>query len=264
MPEPFYFGDPQRLLFGLRHPAEPLPSSAMLVCGPLLQEGIRCQRALWSLGQALAAQGTETMRFDWHGSGDSAGGSLDISLPGLVSDLTTANEHMRRTQGQVRRRVLGLRSAAVPVLLQASSCAIPVDLVLWAPVFDGRALVASWRQQHARQLHGAGRFLKTPLPADDNELLGFEVQAAFLEALQEFQCDQALLPAGSRILLVQWRTSDSTDEFLRRQRAAGVAVECLPLELEDEPDWDNPDHFETQIFPRRAVARVAAHLAEAA
>lgn len=265
MPEPFYFGNAQRVLFGLRHPAAAVPRRGdLLVCAPLLQEGIRCQRALWTLGQALAAQGMGAMRFDWYGSGDSGGSSLEMSLPGLAGDIAVANGYLERAEGVAQRRMLGLRTAAVPLLLHASSSATPVDLVLWAPVLDGRALVANWRQQHRRQLQGAGRFLKKPLPASGNELLGFEVDEAFLDALQAWQWDQLRLPAGSSVLVVQWQVSPCVDGFLKQQRAAGVTVECLQLEPGDEPDWDNPDHFETQIFPRRAVTRVAACLAEAA
>ena len=264
MPEPFNFGDPQRSLFGLRHPAEVVSRSGMLVCAPLLQEGIRCQRALWSLGQALAVQGVEVMRFDWHGSGDSSGDSIDMELPGLVRDIATANEFLKRTKSLVNARILGLRSAAVPVLLHAASSSVPVEIVLWAPVLDGRVLVAAWQAQHRRQLQGAGRFLKPPLLVDESELLGFVVDADFLRDLQEFTCDRLILPAGSRVLLAQWRASTFTDEFIRKQGQAGVTVECLQLEPGDEPDWDNPDDFETQIFPRRAVARMSAFLAEAA
>ena len=264
MPEPFHFGDPQRSLFGLRHPAEVMPQGGILLCASLLQEGIRCQRALWSLGQALAAQGIEAMRFDWHGSGDSGGDSVDMELPGLVSDIATANEFFKRTQGLARTRLLGLRSSAVPLLLHAASSPTPVDLVLWAPVLDGYALVATWQAQHRCQLQSAGRFLKPPLAVDANELLGFVVNPTLIEALEKFASDQVILPAGSRVLLVQWRASASTDEFIRKQGRAGLIVETLQLEIGDEPDWDNPDHFETQIFPRRAVARLAAFLAEAA
>ena len=264
MPDPFYFGDRQRLLFGLRHGTQVAPNGALLVCGPLLQENIRCQRALWSLGQAMAAQGTEVLRFDWYGSGDSGGDSRDMNLSGLISDIAVAKEQLMLAKSPVRRRLLGLRSAAIPLLLQASSSATPVDIVLWAPVLEGPALVAAWREQHRRQLYSTGRFPKSPLPADDNELLGFVVDDALLDALQAFKYERVALPEGSRLLLVQWQASPCTDEFMRRQRAAGVEVECLQLAPSDEPDWDNPDDFETQIFRRMAVSRVAAYLAETA
>ncbi|MET0892537.1 MAG: hypothetical protein ABWY01_03095 [Pseudoxanthomonas sp.] len=274
MPEPFYFGDHPRVLFGLRHPAGATPRGAVLVCAPLLQEGIRCQRALWSLCQAVAARGLEALRFDWYGSGDSRGDSLDMSLSGLASDIQAAGECLPLPEATAPMRssgprlpgprMLGLRSAALPLLLHAGACTRPVDLVLWAPALDGESLVSAWREQHRRQLHVTGRFPKPPLPAGENELLGFVVDDGLLEALQAWKGDQVTLPAGSRILLVQWRATPSTEDFVHRQRAGGVTVEYLQLDAGDEPDWDNPDQFETQIFPRSAVNRVASHLVETA
>ncbi|MEO6517766.1 MAG: hypothetical protein ABIO17_02055 [Pseudoxanthomonas sp.] len=269
MAEPFYFGDQPRVLFGLRHLAAATPKGNVLVCAPLLQEGIRCQRALWALAQAMAAQGLETLRFDWYGSGDSRGNSNEISLPGLAADIQSARQQLPLVRTGTPSplpvaRLLGVRSAALPLLLHASCSTQPADLVLWAPTLDGASLVAAWREQHRRQLYVTGRFPKPPQAAASNELLGFVLHERLLQALQAWQCAQVTLPVGSRVMLVQWRSTASTDVFVRRQRAAGVAVEYLQLDADDEPDWDNPDHFETQIFPRRAVNRLAAQLAEAA
>ena len=269
MPEIFYFGRGQRTLLGLRHPPATQPHAAMLVCAPLLQEGIRCQRALWSLSEALAAAGVDVLRFDWFGSGDSAGSSAEIDVPGLVEDIAAAEFLMRSPAGPdrtvlVRPRLFGLRSAALPLLAYASARREPVDVVLWAPALDGRALTAAWREQHRRQLHGAGRFLSANTVSDDDELLGFVIDRDLLEDLGAWHGSDLLLPAGSRLVLAQWPASPADQAFVDAQRAAGVMVEYLQLDGADEPAWDDPDQFETQIFPRQAVTQLARHLAEAA
>jgi len=266
MPEIFYFGRPRRALLGLRHPP-PVGErvhGAVLVCAPLLQEGIRCQRALWSLAETLAAAGVEVMRFDWFGSGDSAGESAGIVMPGLVDDIASAEIFMASPASSPRPRLFGLRSAALPLLAHASQCGEPVDIVLWAPALDGHALVAAWREQHRRQLHTAGRFLSTQVASDDDELLGFVLDRSLLDDLGGLQGRDLLLPAGSRLTLVQWPASPIDAAFVAAQRAAGVAVEHVELDGADEPAWDDPDQFETQLFPRRAVTQVAMHLAASA
>ena len=263
MQEPLYFGDPARPLFGLRHLADGRQAASVLLCSPLLQEGIRCHRALWALGQALASKGLQAGRFDWYGSGDSGGDSTGMDVPGLAADIVMAQRTLG-SGGAMPSRIVALRSAALPVLLHASLRAEPVDLVLWSPVMEGAELVPAWREQHRRQLHAAGRFLKPPIASSQSELLGFEVTEGFLQALQALRFDTLVLPVGSRVTLLQWQASEHTEEFMRRQNSAGVSVESLLLDTGDEPDWDNPDLFETQILPRRAVARVAAYLAETA
>ena len=269
MPEIFYFGRGPRTLLGLRHPPLVQPHTAMLVCAPLLQEGIRCQRALWSLSEALAAAGVDVLRFDWFGSGDSAGTSADIDVPGLVDDIAAAEFQMRSSAeaaqaGLARPRLFGLRSAALPLLAYASARREPVDVVLWAPALDGRALAAMWREQHRRQLHTAGRFLSANTASDDDELLGFVIDRDLLEDLGAWHGGDLLLPAGSRLVLVQWPASPVDESFTAAQRGAGVMVERFDLDGADEPAWDDPDQFETQIFPRQAVTQLARHLAEAA
>jgi uncharacterized protein len=261
MPEIFYFGSPDRALLGLRHPPLGRAHGAVLACAPLLQEGIRCQRALWSLSETLAAAGIDVLRFDWFGSGDSAGTSADIVVPGLVDDLASAESFMRSSAALPGPRLLALRSAALPLLAHASRRREPVDVVLWAPVLDGAALAASWREQHRRQLHVAGRFLSAETASDDDELLGFVLDRDLLDDVGTLQGKNLLLPAGSKLLLAHWASSPVDESFVAAQRAAGVAVECLELDDADEPDWDDPDGFETQIFPRRAVNRLAGQLA---
>ena len=274
MPEIFYFGRGPRTLLGLRHPPVAQPHAAMLVCAPLLQEGIRCQRALWSLSETLAAAGIDVLRFDWFGSGDSAGTSADIDVPGLVDDIAAAEFLMRTSAGAgqarttqaglARPRLFGLRSAALPLLAYASARREPVDVVLWAPALDGRALAAVWREQHRRQLHTAGRFLSADTASDDDELLGFTIDRDLLEDIGAWHGSDLLLPAGSRLVLAQWPASPVAESFVDAQRDAGVMVECFDLDGADEPAWDDPDQFETQIFPRQAVTQLARHLAEAA
>lgn len=263
MPEVFHFGVAQRGLLGIRHCSGPDAHAAVLICAPLLQEGIRCQRALWSLSETLMIAGVDVLRFDWFGSGDSAGDSDGIDVPGLVDDLRTAESTLRSCCATSDVRLLGLRSAVLPLLAYASTCREPVDLVLWAPVLDGRELVAGWREQHRRQLDDVGRYLRAGTRSDDDELLGFVLSRRLLDGLEALQADKLVLPAGSRILLAQWQPSPGTDAFVRAQRDAGVLIELLQLESVDAPDWDHPGQFDTQLFPRRAVIQITAQMAEA-
>lgn len=264
MPEAFHFGTPSRALFGLRHPPAMSARGTMVACMPLLQEGIRCQRALWSLSEALAATGIDVLRFDWHGSGDSSGDTRALTVEGMVEDLASAEAFLQASGPGMRPRLLGLRSAALPLLLHASRAGQPVDVVLWAPVLDGRALVAAWREQHRRQLHSTGRFARAGTRSGDDELLGFVLDPALPAGIEALDGRGLLLPAGSSLLLVHWPGSPVDAAFVEVQREADVQVERLELATPDEPDWDDPDGFEAQLFPRRAVNELAATLAGAA
>jgi len=263
MLQPLYFGSPQRTLFGLWHAAaDGAPAAAALtVAPPLLQEGISTQRALWWLCEQLGAAGVASLRFDWYGSGDAGGGTQQMTLDGLAQDATAA---MAWTQGRAPRRLrtLALRSGALGVLLAASRAAEPVDLVLWDPVLDGAPLCGEWKRMHQAQVAGVGRYpFVVPVPGED-DLLGFDVDAAFLHALHGFDAGALPLPVGSRVLVAGWEPRSGVQAWIERLAGAGVDAAWWPLETGDAPDWDDPAQFENQLFPRRGVAKLAARLGD--
>src|SRR5690606_565431 len=176
-----YFGDAPRRLFGMHHArADARAGRPLLVPAPLLQEGVVCQRALWTVCDALAASGGQALRFDWYGSGESAGDSAELTLEGMASDLARAQAFIGGDP-----RILALRSASLPVLHAALARGQAVDLVLWDPCLSGARLLARWRGQHRVQLTAAGRYLRegrAPVAAD--ELLGFDLSPGLPAALE--------------------------------------------------------------------------------
>lgn len=262
MSQPFHFGDPERMLFGVRHPAATASRAAMLVCAPLLQDAIRCHRSLWSLAEALALAGTDVLRFDWFGSGDSDGDHADMSFDGLLADLRTAHAWLEAESGGLPVRMLAYRSAALPVLAQlAESSVAPVDLVLWDPSLVGHATVTDWRRQHVLQIRETGRYPRGGVVAERDELLGFDVDPAFLDALAGVDASDVCLPPDSRVRVAAWERTVELERFTATQRAAGITVEEILLDPADRPAWLEPKVFEYQAFPRRSVAALARQLA---
>ncbi|MEO1170802.1 MAG: alpha/beta hydrolase, partial [Myxococcota bacterium] len=140
---PSYFGDSERALFGLCVPAagERQRRSA-LICAPLLDEYFWAHRTCRMLGDRLAKQGIDVLRFDYYGSGDSGGESNDTRLDGAVSDTLIALQELRDFSQNRRTTLIGMRLGAV-VAARATLRSNHVDrLVLWDPVCDGREWVA--------------------------------------------------------------------------------------------------------------------------
>lgn len=260
----FFFGPGNRRLFGMRHRSDGSAAASVptLLCvAPLLQEGIMSQRALWTLCEAVASQQGSALRFDWFGTGDSTGDTRQLGLEGMQRDLQIAVEQM--AGGALAPRTLALRSACLPVLLSASAGAAPVDLVLWDPIVRGASMVDRWRRQHQEQLKDVGRYITRrghAIAAD--ELLGFDVAPAFLEALSALDFRARPLPSGSRVHVVVWSVDADVQSFIDAQQAAGVAVQVTHLATDDRPPWDEPMQFENQALPRRSVVQLAALLTE--
>jgi hypothetical protein len=264
MTEPFYFGDSPRSLFGILHPAIARQKKALLACPPLFQDAIRSHRALWQLAESLSEAGIDTLRFDWFGTGDSGGESRDLVFDGMLTDLLVAREALATMSGAASVRMLALRSSAFPLLMHAAAQPMPVDLVLWDPCLDGKAVVADWREQQARQIAEAGRYVYRTSVPDRDELLGFTVNDELLASIEALDLSRTPLPRGSRVLLAVWATSAPVERFIETQREAGADVECLQFDTAEAPPFDAPRLFEAQIFPRRSLSQLVERLVEGA
>jgi uncharacterized protein len=260
MSAPFFFGSPGRSLYGLLHACEGAYAAspqALLMCAPLLQDGIRSHRALWALAQAVGEHGVPTLTFDWYGTGDSAGADTALSLPGMLDDLEHASRELLRRGEVTQLQWLALRSAALPLLAFLERGTDPVEVVLWDPQLDGARLVSEWREQHRQQLHESGRYVNVRHESDAGELLGFGVDDALLSALSSLDAASLRLPHGSHVRMAVWEMDEELDRFAREQRVNGVSVEAVLLDEGERPEWTEPSRFGGQVFPRRAVAQLA-------
>ena len=76
-PDPFYFGPPARPLFGCYHPPKGVNArdSVVVLCYPVWREYMRAHRSCRQTANRLSQMGYPVLRFDYSGSGDSAGDS---------------------------------------------------------------------------------------------------------------------------------------------------------------------------------------------
>lgn len=260
---PFLFGAAERRLFGLLHAHAGYDArrKAMVLCAPLLQEGIRAHRALWAVAESVAAGGSAGLCFDWYGTGDSSGEDDALSLPGMLADLDAAQSVLAARHGDDHIAWLALRSSALPLLAYLCQRVQPVDVVLWDPQLVGAGVVESWRRQHHAQLYESGRYPHARHDPDDNDLLGFRVDAALLATLETLDAAAMALPRGSRVRLMLWQRDGDIERFIRTQRGHDVEVDVFELDASDRPGWDDPKQFGAQAYPRRSVAQLVQHLA---
>jgi predicted alpha/beta hydrolase len=108
---PFFFGSAAEPLFGAYHPAagRPVQSTGVVVCNPFGVEAIYAHRMYRVLAERLARAGFHTLRFDYFGTGDSAGDSGEGSLARWSQDLLAASEELKDTAGLSRVAWVGLR-----------------------------------------------------------------------------------------------------------------------------------------------------------
>jgi uncharacterized protein len=143
---PFYFGDGRRRLFGIYEPAVLVGKGkrGAVLCYPWGAEYVNAHRAMRQLSIRLSAAGIHSLRFDFFGTGDSAGEMVEASLPGWEADIEVAMEELRDIVDSARVSLIGLRLGATLAAGVAARRSRDVDaLVLWDPILSGPKYLAS-------------------------------------------------------------------------------------------------------------------------
>lgn len=145
---PIAFGAASEL-FGWLHPGASPSPLALVLCSAIGNEEVFSHRALRQLAQASARAGIPALRFDYHGTGDSAGGELE---PGRVAawlaSIHQAVEAARRHTGASRVCLLGVRLGSTLAAKAAESRDDVAAFVAIAPVAQGRAHVRELKLAH--------------------------------------------------------------------------------------------------------------------
>jgi uncharacterized protein len=260
---PLYFGTGQRRLFGLLDPAQVRSSQvqAAVICYPWGPEYIFAHRALRHLSRQLAAQGFNVLRFDYYGSGDSAGDDSDVRLSGWREDIVAAIEELKDITQTKAVALVGLRlGASLAAQIAASRRQDVAALVLWDPAILGpehlEVLEIEWMemaQRHSTYLgHERERRRGARYGLPISEELAMDVAAIDLISVAD--------KMPSRTLCLSTESLPSHAAW----RAALEAHPVGPIALENVPDihpWVEADPETVGQLPLAAIGRITTWLA---
>lgn len=144
---PIVFGDKAMQLFGWYHaPVKPAKVAGVVLCNPFGYEAMCLHRVYRTLAERLAGAGIASLRFDYHGTGDSAGSDHDPDrVHAWKRCVGLAIDELRR-RAQVRDiSLFGIRFGATMAYTVASERTDVSSLVLWSPYLTGRAFLREMR-----------------------------------------------------------------------------------------------------------------------
>ena len=212
--EPHWLGGEGRHLYASLHRAAGPDECRLgvLLVPPLFHEQPRSRRLLMEVAGGLAALGLPSMRFDFYGTGDSAGDSGEVDFASMATDLELATGALRAETGVDRIAVVAWRAAALPVARWLQSGGRPQLVVLWEPVLDGAAWLKQLDQEDARERCSPDRYRvvrRAASRSDDDQLMGVAVsqrlrgdiaggRLAGTGALGRSRCWGVMRPAGEQ------------------------------------------------------------------
>jgi predicted alpha/beta hydrolase len=152
--EAMWFGGECPLAGFVHHPDRPT-GRGVLICPPFGYEATCAYRTLRCLADRLAAGGNLVLRFDYEGTGASAGTGIKADeLERWAGSVVTGLEELRR-RGVARPAIVGLRLGAALAAAAAGSEHDTGPIVLWEPILSGRQVYRELRAQTATTPGGA-------------------------------------------------------------------------------------------------------------
>jgi uncharacterized protein len=264
---PIRFGAASRQLFGLYQ--EPLAHVArgesILLCNPFGQEAIRSHRLFKVLADRLCRDGFHVLRFDYFGTGDSAGNDDEVSIAGFIADLLLADEELLRRSACTKRSWIGLRlGATVAAIASANTAVAPQRMVIWEPVVNGAAYLAELENAHDVALEDAygsrcatDAELKFHFERESgNEVLGFPLTQKLRQELNSLSLDAF---ANTKTSIVDIFANESmlgsTGDLSQRLTARGIDVRNESI---SEPIiWTADEMMNAATVPGEVLQRIA-------
>ncbi|TCZ60833.1 alpha/beta fold hydrolase [Roseicella aquatilis] len=198
----------------------------VVLCAPFGFEALGTYRAWRRLAEAFAARGLPTLRFDYPGTGDSAGEEAPGRLADWLDSIEAASLWLRRQAGVSEIALCGLRlGGALAAAVAARRPGEFGSLLLLAPVGCGRA--------YERELTLAAQTGEAAdAPEDWLEYAGFRLHATDRQGLGRLDLAASLAAArvGRVLVAAAPRRPALRPAALARLQAAGLSVETIPFE----------------------------------
>jgi alpha-beta hydrolase superfamily lysophospholipase len=145
---PLYFGRESRPLFGWLYSPQPSAQRpvGLVICNPFGNEAVCAQRTLRHIAERASRAGIPALRFDYDGTGDSAGSDDDPDrLKSWLASVHSAADELKNSAGVQRVCFLGIRLGSTLAAAVAAHRNDVAALVAIAPVTSGKAYVREMR-----------------------------------------------------------------------------------------------------------------------
>ncbi len=218
----FYLESQGQPLFAWLHhrPNNRRGRQGVVICAPVGYEQVHAHRTLRRLADQLAEAGLPTLRFDYHGTGDSAGEyETENRVATWLANIHDALDWMQDQLGCETIHLVGLRIGATLAVQVATERPIE-SLLLWAPVVKGRAYVREIVALNAMR----GEEASPAQAQEDLEAAGFVMSKQTASELSQLDLLK-LVPNARRALILGRDDLQEDRRLLEYLQGCGLTVE---------------------------------------
>lgn len=264
-----WFGPTDRPLFGWVHrPADGRAIGAVVLCPPLAREWTNAHYAYRLLAEHLAAAGMLAVRFDYDGTGDSAGEDGDPARVAAWLASISAAVELARGSGCPSVSLVGMRMGALLAAVATAGTGSIDGVVLWDPCSSPRAFLREQSALHRLALDDH------PVAEGIVELPGMVLDAPTAAELSSLEIPEVRHPPARVLLLTRPGRQPQVDlagalgaeitegPALGQERLLDVdlAEREIPMETMGHiVSWlatPNPGPVGPVVVPRRESARI--------
>lgn len=261
MLSPIRFGPVGRELFGLFQ----LPTTgealgqSVVICNPFGQEYVRCHRLIKVIADRLARAGFHVLRFDFFGTGDSAGDDGDGDLIQWEHDIQSAHEEVLKLSGNAATSWLGLRLGGSIAAAASQRVDVPPHrLVLWDPIVDGGSYIKELEASHVAGLEllahwSRSSFEQIAAASMQHEILGFALSSALRQQISEISTTTLTSARAQQIAAF---CNANTDHFKQLEKILAASASASPIcltPIETKIMWASNEAMNSAIVPSEAL-----------
>lgn len=223
---PHFFGTRSHLYGYWHYPTdEHWRRAAVVMCYPFGHDRDYALRTFRVLATRLARQGLRVLRFDYSGTGDSAGDMSDATMEKWIDDTVEAIVDARSRDAQ-SVGIVGYGLGAGIALRAAERVGDVGYLILWNPVLDGRHYLGALLARHQQWLGDTSRGI--PLMrrlAGSEDLLGWRLTNSWRENLEAFSATTIEKAPAPEMRFIYAGSPPAEPAFVQRLRDFGAHVE---------------------------------------
>ncbi|MEQ9546522.1 MAG: alpha/beta fold hydrolase [Marinobacter sp.] len=254
--EAFYFGPSESYLLGVFHPRQSTNrNEAVVLCNPFGQEYLRAHKSMRRLAINLSHLGYSVLRFDYRGTGDSAGDLTGVTADHWADDVEHAIQEAMDMAAVPKVALIGLRLGALLAAKAATNNKQVSRLVLWDPITDGSSYLGDIKSSvdQAQKQGSRSRILE---PDGTIHFNGFSMPPPFQETIASLQLDNLTPSVPAPIAQI---VSHEAEAFTNLTRQLSERPDFY-YELAPAPhDWNYVDHVGGILWPKPVIDAIEAY-----